>query len=74
MAAEPGTGPDVITLNGAPHALDGERTVKALLENLNTRGRVAVEINGRIVPHSRHQYHSLETGDCVVIVQAVGGG
>lgn len=74
MAAEPGAGTGVITLNGAPRALEGERTVKALLESLNTRGRVAVEINGRIVPHSRHPYHSLETGDRVVIVQAVGGG
>lgn len=74
MAAEPGTGADVITLNGVPRVLEGERTVKALLENLKPGGRVAVEINGCIVPRSRHQYHTLETGDCVVIVQAVGGG
>ena len=36
--------------------------------------RVAVEVNGAIVPRSRHGEHVLEPGDRVEIVHALGGG
>ena len=43
------------------------------LEGLAER-RVAVEVNGEIVPRSRHGEHALADGDRVEIVHALGGG
>jgi sulfur carrier protein len=42
-------------------------------EGLATR-RVAVEVNGEIVPRGRHADHALQAGDRVEIVHALGGG
>jgi len=39
-----------------------------------TRGRIAVELNGEIVPKSSFQQHLLKDGDKIEIVQAIGGG
>ncbi|MGQ4661542.1 sulfur carrier protein ThiS [Lysobacter sp. F6437] len=64
-----------ITLNGEPRVLAAPTTVTALLqaEGLGER-RVAVEVNGTIVPRSRHGEHPLADGDTVEIVHALGGG
>lgn len=64
-----------ITLNGAPRSLATPHTVQQLLqaEGLLER-RVAVEVNGAIVPRSCHQVHALGDGDRVEIVHALGGG
>ena len=49
-----------------------------VLELLQAQGladrRVAVEVNGEIVPRSRHGEHALAAGDRVEIVHALGGG
>ena len=64
-----------IRLNGASYPLAGACTVAALLEAAGYGGRrVAVEVNGGIVPRSRHDAHLLQDGDAVEIVQALGGG
>lgn len=64
-----------IQLNGAPHSLPGACTVAALLEQAGFGGRrVAVEVNGGIVPRSAHASHELQPGDKVEIVHALGGG
>lgn len=64
-----------LILNGEPRALAAPLTVLELLqaEGLGER-RVAVEINGEIVPRSRHGEHALQAGDRVEIVHALGGG
>ncbi len=64
-----------IVLNGEPRALADVSTVLELLqaEGLGER-RVAVEVNGEIVPRSRHAQHRLGPGDRVEIVHALGGG
>lgn len=64
-----------IVLNGEPRSLDAPLTVLRLLESegLGER-RVAVEVNGEIVPRSRHGSHGLQAGDRVEIVHALGGG
>jgi len=64
-----------IRLNGASHRLAEDCTVAGLLEEAGfaTR-RVAVEVNGAIVPRSQHATHALHEGDAVEIVQALGGG
>ena len=64
-----------IHLNGEPRALDSGTTIADLLdaEGLAQR-RVAVEVNGEIVPRGRHGDHPLHDGDKVEIVHALGGG
>ena len=64
-----------ITLNGEPRALAAPTTVVDLLasEGLTER-RVAVEVNGEIVPRSQHAGRALADGDKVEIVHALGGG
>lgn len=64
-----------IILNGEPQALPGPCTVLALLESRDLAGRkVAVEVNGAIVPRSLHAEHALKDGDRIEIVHALGGG
>jgi sulfur carrier protein len=64
-----------ITLNGQPRRLEAEICVSRLLEDLGYAGkRVAVELNGAIVPKSRHTETLIRPGNHVEIVVAVGGG
>ena len=69
------TDPIHVLLNGEPRHLDRGATIAALLdaEGLAQR-RVAVEVNGEIVPRGRHADHQLADGDKVEIVHALGGG
>lgn len=64
-----------ITLNGDARHIQPASTIATLLadEGLAER-RVAVEVNGEIVPRSRHAEHPLHAGDRVEIVHALGGG
>ena len=64
-----------IQLNGQPRDLADGATLAALLERegLGQR-RVAVEVNGRIIPRGRHAEHVLQPRDRVEIVHALGGG
>lgn len=64
-----------IRLNGSPLALPAPCTLIDLLaaQGLAAR-RVAVEVNGEIVPRGRHAEHLLAEGDVVEVVQALGGG
>ena len=64
-----------IRLNGEDLAIDTGSTIAALLTQQGLAGRrVAVEINGEIVPRGRHAEHAIEDGDRVEIVHALGGG
>ena len=63
-----------ITVNGEPTTVDAGTTVSDLLERLGIAGRLAVELDGEIVPRSRHAEATLEPGARVEIVHAVGGG
>jgi len=64
-----------IQLNGQSRRVAPDTTLAALLgaEGLAER-RVAVEVNGEIVPRGRHAEHQLQAGDRVEIVHALGGG
>lgn len=64
-----------IELNGEARQLESDLTVADLLheEGLAQR-RVAVEVNGAIVPRGQHASHALREGDRVEIVHALGGG
>ncbi|MDA1194205.1 MAG: sulfur carrier protein ThiS [Planctomycetota bacterium] len=65
-----------ITLNGERHELGGEgESVAALLRALGLADqRVAVEVNGEVVPGASHATRSLTAGDKVEVVTFVGGG
>ena len=67
-----------ITVNGENHrfdAADQDVTVTRVLTQLDLGDvRVAVEVNGDIVPRDTHQDHALRDGDRIEIVTFVGGG
>lgn len=64
-----------ITLNGERQPLAPSTTVAALLASHGmAERRVAVEINGEIIPRSRHDTHPVQEGDQIEIVHALGGG
>ena len=64
-----------ISVNGAERMLAGEMSVADLVRDLALEGkRIAVEVNGEIVPRSRYAETRLAAGDRLEIVGAVGGG
>ncbi|MBB1060137.1 sulfur carrier protein ThiS [Marilutibacter spongiae] len=64
-----------IRLNGEARDIPAGTTVSMLLANEGlAERRVAVEVNGEIVPRGRHDGHALAAGDRVEIVHALGGG
>jgi sulfur carrier protein len=65
-----------ITLNGAAtEILSDTFSIAALLAIRGlTKSRVAVELNGSIVPKSQHSLTIIKNADKIEIVVAVGGG
>jgi sulfur carrier protein len=64
-----------IHVNGNVRPLGGEPSVADLVRELALEGkRIAVELNGEIVPRSRYDNTRLRAGDRLEIVGAVGGG
>jgi sulfur carrier protein len=64
-----------ILLNGKTRALPPGCSIAGLLAEAGFgERRVAVEVNGAIVPRSAHAGHVLGEGDRVEIVHALGGG
>ncbi len=64
-----------ILLNGESHPIPDACSVAGLLVEAGFgERRVAVEVNGAIVPRSAHAGHVLAEGDRVEIVHALGGG
>ncbi|MFA5521427.1 MAG: sulfur carrier protein ThiS [Castellaniella sp.] len=64
-----------IFLNGEERHITDKASVHDLLVELGYAGkRLAVELNGDIVPRSAHPDTPLKEGDRLEIVIAVGGG
>ena len=64
-----------IELNGQTSTIEADCTIAGLLEIEGfAQRRVAVEVNGEIVPRGLHASHVLQAGDRVEIVHALGGG
>jgi thiamine biosynthesis protein ThiS len=64
-----------IVVNGEPHTTPPGQTILGLLHQLQLDpGRVAVELDRRIVKQPRWQETVLEPGAQIEIVQFVGGG
>lgn len=64
-----------LLVNDQVRRLDAPCTVRQLLDQLGLgERRVAVELNGEILPRSLHAQTALADGDRVLVVQAIGGG
>lgn len=64
-----------IIVNGEQKALAEPVSVMQLIQDMDLQGkRIAIEINGEIVPASQHSSVQLSSGDNVEIVGAIGGG
>jgi len=64
-----------LQVNGQTTEFPAGLTARGLLERMDLAGRrVALEVNGEIVPRSGHAAHELKDGDKVEIIHAVGGG
>ncbi|MCA1798230.1 MAG: sulfur carrier protein ThiS [Xanthomonadaceae bacterium] len=64
-----------ITVNGAERRIAAGTTLAALIDSLGLAGkRLAVEVNGMVVPRSVHATHEISNGDRVEVVHAIGGG
>ena len=64
-----------ITINGESRQFEAPLSCSELIARLQLAGkRVALERNGEIVPRSRLADQSLDDGDRLEIVVAVGGG
>ncbi|MBE7041519.1 MAG: sulfur carrier protein ThiS [Ruminococcaceae bacterium] len=64
----------MVKINGEDFAADGKSVKAFLLEAGFDTKRVAVEINGDILPKSQYENTYLNDGDCVEVVSFVGGG
>lgn len=64
-----------LLINGHASEQPEPMTVSGLIEVLGMAGkRLAVELNGEIVPRSQHAQTAVHEGDRIEIVQAIGGG
>ncbi len=64
-----------IFLNGDTKQIENNLLLSELIEQLGFAGkRLAVEINKEIVPKSEHGSYTIQDGDRIEIVHAIGGG
>ena len=64
-----------VTVNGKPREIERPLNVSDLLAALDiTAARVAVALNGEVVPRSQWAGTTVDEGDAVEVVRAVGGG
>ena len=64
----------MLTINGNEINADGKTVEEYLSQTEYNLNRIAVEINGNIVPKSQYNVTVFKEGDTVEIVGFVGGG
>ena len=65
----------MIKVNGQNIENTHEKTVAEFLtENSYDLKRIAVELNGEILPKTQYNSTVLKDGDCIEVVSFVGGG
>ena len=66
---------ETVTINGKAYPHAEGMTISSFLASFHDgSGRVAVEVNGDIIPGERYDTTPLNGGDTVEIVHFVGGG
>lgn len=64
-----------VLINGTSTEIADGVSVRELLEQLDLGGkRIALELNGEILPRSQYAEQRVEDGDRLEIVHAIGGG
>ncbi|MEE9356933.1 sulfur carrier protein ThiS [Candidatus Vondammii sp. HM_W22] len=64
-----------IYINSEGQSILDNTTMASLIELLAlTSQRIAVEVNGELVPRSTFEQHQLQPDDKIEIVRAIGGG
>lgn len=64
-----------VFINGETRQFDAEPTLLDIIRDEGLEGRrFAIELNGDIVPRSRHAEENIRDGDRIEIVHAIGGG
>jgi sulfur carrier protein len=64
-----------IIVNGEQRQVPDTYTAAQLVETMGLSGqRIAMEVNLEIVPRSTYASHTLQPGDRIEVVHAVGGG
>lgn len=64
-----------VTINGNTRTISGPMTVADLVKNLNHNPlRIAVEVNGQVIPNRDLPSHVIRENDQIEIVTLVGGG
>ena len=64
-----------IQLNGKPHSLSEDVNVDSLLEELSIpKGKVAIELNRKVLHKENYTKTVLKNNDQVEIVTFIGGG
>ena len=64
-----------LKINGIVKEVEEGITISRFLETMKTPAMgIAVELNGEIIPRSRHESTVLKEGDVLEIVKMVGGG
>ncbi len=65
----------IFILNGEPQPVPAPATIAGLIATLKLEGqRVAIELNGEIVPRSGWAAVALNADDRIELVKAIGGG
>ena len=64
-----------LVLNGEVKEFDAPLSLQTLLDQLRIQpGRVACEVNTRIIKRALYPETALKEGDAIEIIQAIGGG
>ena len=63
-----------VTVNGSPAEVGSGTTVAALVAERAGAGRVAVAVNGEVVPRSRWEATDLAAGDRIEVLAPTAGG
>lgn len=64
-----------LTVNGTVIDREGQPTVRALLDSLGVlHRRVALMINGDVLPRDAYEHTVLREGDVVDVLSLAGGG
>ena len=64
-----------IIVNGEEISLPEDSNIQDLVAELGyINKRIAIEVNEKIIPKSKHRSHLLDSLDRVEVINAVGGG